>query len=247
MTFRKETPTARAAAYEYVGLEALRAAGARVPRVLDHGDGFLVLERIVTGGPGDVARQEEFGRELAALHGTTRPRTEGWGGIDDDPRAFLGLCPLELPRAKTWAGSYLDDRVRPLVRRAVDQHALPTDALGLAEQLGPEHLGADEPPTLVHGDLWAGNRLHDTEGRSWFIDPAAQWGHRELDLAMMHLFGGFTAREIAAYDESRPLADGWRDRIPVYQLLPLVVHVLLFGGGYASQTMQALQVALAAA
>ena len=235
--FQKETSSDRAAEYELAGLDALRAAGARVPEASRDG-AVLYLQRIETGGRGD---DETFGRELAELHRTTRARSDGWGGVDDDPDAFLGACPVDLPRCASWFESYVERRVRPLTEQAVASDLLPSTALHLVDRLEPEHLGADEPPTLVHGDLWAGNRLIDRDGRSWLIDPAAQWGHRELDIAMMHLFGGFSAGEIRAYDEALPLADGWRDRIPTYQLLPLVVHTLLFGGGYASQTLRALE------
>lgn len=242
MTFTKQAPSPRAAAYEYVGLEALRHAGARVPQVHSCEGATLIIERIEPGGPGVTQHdEEEFGRELAALHATTRARDEGWGGIDDDPRAFLGLCPVDLPVVDSWEESYLENRVRPLTRRAVEEGRLDAEALRLVDRLGARHLGPDEPPTLVHGDLWAGNRMHDRQGRSWLIDPAAQWGHRELDLAMMHLFGGFTRREIAAYCEMLPLGDGWQDRVAVYQLLPLLVHAILFGGGYGAQTLRVLR------
>ena len=242
MTFTKQTPSPRAAAYEYAGLEALRDAGARVPQVYSCEGATLTIERIDSGGPGVTRHdEEEFGRELAALHATTRTRDEGWGGVDDDPRAFLGLCPVHLPVVDSWEESYLETRVRPLARRAVEEGCLDAEALRLVDRLEARHLGPDEPPTLVHGDLWAGNRMHDYQGRSWLIDPAAQWGHRELDLAMMHLFGGFTEREIGSYDEALPLAEGWRDRIPLYQLLPLLVHAILFGGGYGAQTLHALR------
>ncbi|HAS10233.1 MAG TPA: fructosamine kinase, partial [Acidimicrobiaceae bacterium] len=97
-----------------------------------------------------------------------------------------------------------------------------------------------EPPARLHGDLWAGNRLVDRDGRSWLIDPAAHGGHREFDLAMMRLFGGFGAACFAAYDDVHPLADGWEARVPLHQLAPLVVHAIKFGGGYVAGTERAL-------
>ncbi|MDT4943235.1 MAG: hypothetical protein QOJ34_3324, partial [Pseudonocardiales bacterium] len=93
-----------------------------------------------------------------------------------------------------------------------------------------------EPPARLHGDLWAGNVLADRSGRPWLIDPAAYGGHREVDLAMLDLFGEIPPRAIAAYDEVVPLADGWRERIPLWQLFPLLVHAVLFGGGYVRQS-----------
>ncbi|MGA9275452.1 fructosamine kinase family protein, partial [Ilumatobacter sp.] len=100
--------------------------------------------------------------------------------------------------------------------------------------------GADEPPALLHGDLWAGNRLVDGRGTNWLIDPAAHGGHREFDLAMMALFGGYDRRCWSAYDAEFRLADGWLDRVPLHQLAPLVVHAIKFGGGYATAVDRAL-------
>ncbi|MEX2625882.1 MAG: fructosamine kinase family protein, partial [Ilumatobacteraceae bacterium] len=100
--------------------------------------------------------------------------------------------------------------------------------------------GPEEAPARLHGDLWAGNRLVDRQGRSWLIDPAAHGGHREFDLAMMRLFGGYGQDCFAAYAETFPLADGWEARVPLHQLAPLVVHAIKFGGGYVAATARAL-------
>ena len=98
----------------------------------------------------------------------------------------------------------------------------------------------DEPPARLHGDLWAGNRLVDTDGRSWLIDPAAHGGHREFDLAMMRLFGGFGDECFAAYAEVFPLAAGWPERVALHQIAPLVVHAIKFGGGYVAAATNAI-------
>ena len=98
----------------------------------------------------------------------------------------------------------------------------------------------------LHGDLWAGNRLVDDAGRSWLIDPAAHGGHREFDLAMMRLFGGYGPDCFGAYEDDHPLADGWERRVPLHQLAPLVVHAIKFGGGYAGATERALDAVLSA-
>ena len=100
--------------------------------------------------------------------------------------------------------------------------------------------GPPEPPARLHGDLWAGNRLVGSGGESWLIDPAAHGGHREFDLAMMRLFGGFGDACFAAYAEVAPLAEGWQERVPLHQLAPLVVHAIKFGGGYVGASVQAL-------
>lgn len=240
---RKTARSAREVSFEAAGLRALRAAGARVPEVLEAGERHLVLERVAAGGRASADDEERFGRELATLHRTTGPH---FGTVDGDPQGYLGLCRIDLTPSSTWAESYLDRRVRPLTREAVHRGELDPSALRLVDRLGSEHLAPPEPPTLVHGDLWAGNRLVDRHGDSWLIDPSAQWGHREVDLAMMLLFGGFGEPAFTAYEDVLPLAEGWRDRVPVHQLAPLLVHAILFGGGYGQHAMTALHRALAA-
>ncbi len=101
----------------------------------------------------------------------------------------------------------------------------------------PALVGPPEPPARLHGDLWSGNLLVTAEGEPCLIDPAAYGGHREMDLAMMRLFGGFSRRVFAAYDEAYPLSPGHIERVALYQLYPLLVHVNLFGGGYVAQTI----------
>ena len=116
-------------------------------------------------------------------------------------------------------------------------------ALALVDRVAArsgELCGPPEPPALLHGDLWAGNRLVDRDGANWLIDPATYWGHREVDLAMMRLFGGFGAEAFDAYDEAHPLATGWPDRVEWYQLVPLLVHAILFGGSYGRAAMDVL-------
>ena len=143
----------------------------------------------------------------------------------------------------TWAEFYAERRLRPLAKIAHDRNALTQTTVrklealtGRLDQFG----AADEPAARLHGDLWAGNRVVDVNGNSWLIDPAAHGGHREFDLAMMQLFGGFADACFAAYDEEHPLADGWQDRVPLHQLAPLVVHAIKFGGGYAGAVDRAL-------
>ncbi|MGB5759797.1 MAG: fructosamine kinase family protein, partial [Acidimicrobiales bacterium] len=99
----------------------------------------------------------------------------------------------------------------------------------------------EEPPARLHGDLWAGNRLVDGDGRSWLIDPACHGGHREFDLAMMRLFGGFDETCHRAYHDHSPLAAGWRERVALHQIAPLVVHAIKFGGGYRAAAIDAIE------
>ncbi len=220
---------------EATGLGWLRETGtANVPEVLAVLDGtdeeppMLVLEWIDVGGRAGYT-EAGLGRELAALHSTPwscfgRPdgRTTGSRGLPNDVHG-------------TWAESYRSNRLLPLARLSRDSGVLTesvvADLEGVAGRL-EELAGEAEPPSLLHGDLWAGNRLVDADGRSWLIDPAAHGGHREFDLAMMRLFGGFGADCFDAYEEAFPLADGWRERVELHQLAPLVGHAIKFGGSY---------------
>lgn len=142
-----------------------------------------------------------------------------------------------------WAEFYASNRLLPLAALAADEQALSSSTLDRLERIA-SRLGdfgaADEPPARLHGDLWAGNRMIDRDGSSWLVDPAAHGGHREFDLAMMRLFGGYGQECFAAYDDEFPLADGWEERVPLHQLAPLVVHAIKFGGGYAAATDRAL-------
>ena len=103
----------------------------------------------------------------------------------------------------------------------------------------PELAGPPEPPARLHGDLWSGNVLAGRDGRPRVVDPAAYGGHREVDLAMLRLFGSPGPRFLAAYEEVAPLAPGHEERVALYQLFPLLVHAVLFGGGYGSSVESA--------
>jgi fructosamine-3-kinase len=138
--------------------------------------------------------------------------------------------------------------VLPYVRLAADQGALTAaDArvIEAAAARAPAVAGPAEPPSRIHGDCWSGNVLW-SGGRGWLIDPAAHGGHRETDLAMLALFGApYLADILAAYQETAPLAPGWRDRVPLHQLHPLLVHACLFGASYAVPAVAAARAVLA--
>ena len=226
---------------EAAGLRWLREAGGTlVPEVLtvsDDNPALLVLEWIDVGRPSD-GTDADLGRSLARLHEAPWPtfgredrRTTGSRGLPNEP-------------CDAWAEFYATQRMVPLARLARDGRALGDGAIAGLERLDPDRLrgvgGEAEPPSLLHGDLWAGNRLVGTDGRSWLIDPASHGGHREFDLAMMRLFGGFGADCFAAYADALPLADGWEDRVALHQIAPLVVHAIKFGGGYVSTVTDAI-------
>jgi fructosamine-3-kinase len=220
-TFVKHHP----APLEAAGLRWLGEAGARVPAVVEESADRLVLERIDVG-PRTSAGEEELGRMLATMHAAGAPR---FGSLPAAGRFLVGRCELESPEGDDWNHYYLQHRCLPVARR-----------VGLEREVAAVVVDAPaEPPARLHGDLWSGNVLHDRTGRPWLIDPAAYGGHRELDLAMLDLFGHIPDRTAAAYDEVNPLADGWRDRIPLWQLFPLLVHAALFGGSYGASVERA--------
>jgi fructosamine-3-kinase len=225
---------------EAAGLRALRRTGAvAVPGVVRELPSGLVLDWIDVAGR-TAASETDLGVRLASLHRVTGPH---FGGLDDSPGGYLGSQPVDLTPTDDWAEFFVERRVRPLTGRAVELGRIDPAALGEVERIAPhaaERCGPPEPPALLHGDLWAGNRLVDRTGANWLIDPAAFLGHREVDLAMMQLFGGFGDAAFAAYDEAFPLAAGWRDRVGWYQLPPLLVHAIKFGGSYGRAAMTVL-------
>jgi fructosamine-3-kinase len=219
-------------AAEAAGLAWLAEPGAiRTPAVLEVDDRYLALEW-VTPGRLDAAGVQELGSGLAATHaaGAASFGASGAG-------ASAGFGSLRLPNEPTedWPTFYAERRLLPLARVASERGALSRAGIEAVERVSGrigELAGPPEPPARLHGDLWSGNVMADEEGRPWLIDPSAYGGHREVDLAMLRLFGAPSERVFAAYEEVAPLADGWRERVELYQLLPLLVHALLFGGSY---------------
>jgi fructosamine-3-kinase len=210
--------------------------GPPVPGVRAHGENWLVMDQVERGQASPRAA-EEFGRRLAALHATGAPAF-GSPPPDGPADASIGLAPMVNRPHENWADWFKADRIDFYLRKAVDQGELSPAQARVVEAVRVE--APDEPPARLHGDLWNGNVHWAADGRAWLIDPAAHGGHRESDLAMLHLFGcAHLDRILAAYQEVTPLAEGWRDRIPLHQLFPLLVHVVLFGGSYVRQTLTA--------
>jgi fructosamine-3-kinase len=224
---------------EAEGLSWLRAAGSvAVPEVLAVADDppLLVLEWIDEGRP-TATTEVELGRGLAALHASGAPCF----GREDARRT--GSLSMPNDPCGSWARFYADRRLRPLADIAARHDALPAPSVAAVRDVADRLeslVGPLEPPARLHGDLWAGNRLVDRSGRNWLIDPAAFGGHREYDLAMMLLFGGFGRECIEAYDDAFPLPAGWEERVALHQLGPLVVHAVKFGGGYVAAVERAL-------
>ncbi len=223
---------------EAEGLRWLDAAGAlRVPTVLAVSERFLALELITPGAPASD-HPERLGRGLAELH---RTPAEGYGWHADN---FIGSLPQENTKQDEWSTFYARCRLEPQLRLAVDRgrasDAMKRDMEKLLSRID-ELIGPSEPASRLHGDLWGGNCHTDRSGAPVLIDPAVYGGHREIDLAMMRLFGGFSKRTFDAYAEVWPLSPGAAERVPLYQLYPLMVHVNLFGGSYIGSAERALR------
>jgi protein-ribulosamine 3-kinase len=197
---------------------------------------FLALE-LIRPAPRVPDFDDRLGRGLAALH----RHGAATFGLDHDN--YIGRLPQKNTFAVAWPEFYRVRRLGPQLKAAADAGLAPArvrrDFERLFAQLD-DLCGLPEPPARLHGDLWGGNLITDDRGEPCLIDPAVYGGHREIDLAMMKLFGGFGPRVFDAYKESFPLADGYRERRPLYQLYPLLVHVNLFGGGYLAQVEAAL-------
>lgn len=246
-TYRKSRSGAPSGffAVEAAGLawlgEATPTGGVPVAEPVEVRADGIVLAYVEQTRP-STAHAESFGRSLAATH-RAGARHHGCPPGDWDGDGFIAtlrLPHLRAPGEGSWAGFYAEHRVLPFARAA----GLDRDPAvrRLCDRLlaGDEDLtGPPEPPARLHGDLWSGNVLWSANG-AVLADPAAHGGHRETDLAMLALFGlPHLDRVMAAYDEACPLAEGWRDRVALHQVHPLLVHAALFGGGYGRQAVSA--------
>ncbi|AXX28200.1 fructosamine kinase family protein [Actinosynnema pretiosum subsp. pretiosum] len=227
----------RVARAEAAGLEWLaEPEGPPVPGVRGCSDGWLVIDQVEPGRPSPGAA-EEFGGRLAALHATGAPAF-GSPPPGGPAEATIGLAPMANAEADAWPDWFAEHRIARYARLAVDAGNLTAAEAAVVESVRVR--APSEPPARLHGDLWSGNAHWAADGRVWLIDPAAHGGHRESDLAMLALFGcPHLDRVLAAYHEAAPLADGWRERVPLHQLFPLLVHVVLFGRAYAARTVAA--------
>jgi fructosamine-3-kinase len=241
------------------------AAAVPVPDVIGCDASTLVISWIPAGAA-DPAAAGRFGRDLAVTHAAGADRFGApWPGfiaslplLNDGPAA--GQDARAGPEGAlgdragrqgggAWPDWYASRRLLPFLRTAVDAGALrpaqARDVEAVVARIGAL-AGPAEAPSRIHGDCWSGNVLW-SGGRGWLIDPAAHGGHRETDLAMLALFGApFLDRILAGYTEVAPLAAGWRERVPLHQLHPLLVHACLFGAGYAGPVADAARAALAA-
>ncbi|NRB51738.1 MAG: fructosamine kinase family protein [Saprospiraceae bacterium] len=219
---------------ERAGLEHLATAEVMsVPKPIAQGTRgsyhFLVLEDWSGRRPAPNF-WPVFGQSLAALHRQTH---DHFGLAENN---FIAKLPQSNRLHTSWSSFYWEERLKPLTQQGYERGLLDSKDLRGLEQVGkrlPEYF-LDRPPSLLHGDLWSGNFMVAPSGQAGLIDPAIYYGHREVDLAMTRLFGGFQEAFYQAYQEAFPLDIGWEERISLCQLYPLLVHLLLFGRSYRS-------------
>ncbi len=219
---------------EAKGLDLLRQTDALyIPQVIGYGQqldkSYLILEYIDSGTPSKLY-WETLGQSLAVVHSHTQPKF----GLHFSN--YIGSLPQNNTPTVSGAEFFFEHRLLPqagmaLYKGLLSKHAY--DALFRLRDRLPDLL-PNERPALLHGDLWSGNVMVTEDGQPALIDPAVYYGFREADLAFTRLFGGFDQRFYDAYDEAFPLEEGFNDRVAIYNLYPLLVHVNLFGSGYVS-------------
>jgi len=229
---------------EEQGLEELRkAAAVSVPEVVAKDTDFLLLEWIEEGEGNDDSSMEKLGFQFAELH---RFHADKFGFLQEN---FLGDSPqINIPSttgSENWATFYAENRLQYQAELA-EKNGYATQEMRILLDLLimkiPDLLsGTEEKPSLLHGDLWCGNYLVDVSGKPWLIDPAIYYGHREADLAMTSLFGGFSEIFYAAYKSAFPLSPDYAVREPLYQLYHLLNHLNLFGTGFYGQVLAILK------
>ncbi|TVR37490.1 MAG: hypothetical protein EA392_12570 [Cryomorphaceae bacterium] len=222
-------------AAEERGLNLLRARSRfHIPEVLKTAEtpdaAFIIMELIETGIPKEDF-WEGFACNLAHMH------QQGNSVFGLDHENYIGSLPQANHTRAGWADFYVEMRLEPQLKQARNMGLADVALCKSFDRLFAQmdnHF-PEEAPALLHGDLWSGNFMCTSAGTATIFDPAVYYGHREMDLAMSKLFGGFDRRFYEFYHESYPLENGWQERIPLGQLYPLLVHVNLFGGGYVQQ------------
>lgn len=216
---------------EVKGIEELSRA-VRVPEIYQTGTvnegAYLLMEWIEPG----AGHSEDIGTALAKLHQLTAPQ---FGFSEDN---YLGVLPQKNQQQDSWQNFYIENRLNPQIEIAKKNNRWnkkrESGFQKLLQHVARTWQHLEVTPRLIHGDFWGGNVFFSTEGEPVFVDPAVSYGHREMDMAIARLFGGFRNGFFKAYEEAFPLQEGWEDRLPIYQLYYLLAHLNMFGESYGS-------------
>ena len=233
----------------YPGMFAAEARGlallsqtksVKVPTIVlqaDAGNESFLLLDWVDAKRGSVQATQNLGVQLAQMHRNTADEF----GLDHDN--YIGSLPQSNRKHAKWSDFFIQERLQPMVSLAADKRLLEYADAGNLEKLYTKlpELFDEEAPALLHGDLWSGNYLTTLDDEPYLIDPAVYYGHREVDLAMTSLFGGFSHEFYRDYNEAFPLAKGWQQRTDLWNLYPLLVHLNLFGAGYLNRVRDAVK------
>lgn len=226
---------------EKLGLQMLKSANAiKIPQVIGSGrvanQNFMVLEYIKTGNP-STSFWQDLGQGLSSLHRITDTHF----GLDHSN--YIGLLHQDNKFSSSWVDFFIEQRLIPQVRLCQDKGLLDNTLTTGFERLYAKlkDLLPCEKPSLLHGDLWSGNILCNQSSTPYLCDPAVYYGHREIELAFTRLFGGFDQKFYEAYNESLPLRPGFKSRIDLYNLYPLLVHANLFGASYLTGIIKTLK------
>jgi len=222
--------------------ELAKAKTIRIPQVIMSDSDFLLIEYIDSTRPG-AGFFELFGRQFAEMH---RFHSNTFGFYEDN---FIGHTPQENlannSQGENWTEFYFEKRLlfqlRLAEKRGLASAALRDSFLALEKKIDTVIPATSERPALLHGDLWSGNYLADEKGNPVLIDPAVYYGHREADLAMTRVFGGFSPSFYQAYNETYPLEEGYQYRENIYKLYHILNHLNLFGMGYHNKALSLIQ------
>ena len=217
---------------EALGLRLISESGAiAAPHVLTTGKignhAYLILEFIRSGSKTADA-MASFGRQLALMHSANHIQF----GLETDN--FIGRLPQSNQRHDDWVSFYINERLMPQFKMALDDNLMTISDVPSLHLLESrlQSLMPEVNASLLHGDLWGGNYLIDQKGKPYLIDPAVYYGHSEVDIAMSRLFGGFSSAFYEAYFEILPQEKYFNERMDIYQLYYLLVHLNLFGSSY---------------
>ena len=223
---------------EAAGLKILASTNSiAIPEVIGSAESgkyaYLLLQYIESGVP-DQNFWNDFGIKLADLH----RNTSEYFGLDNDN--YIGSLVQSNKKHADFIEFFIVERIEPRLKAARNKgefsHSDTRYFNSLFKSL--QNIIPSEKPALIHGDLWSGNFMVTADGLPCLIDPAIYYGHREADIAMTQLFGGFHQEFYDAYNQAWPMEKDWQKRMDIFNLYPLLVHVNLFGSGYARQVLQ---------